>query len=291
MPMLQTRLSRKLRSRFDSTPAAQVARNVDAYAVRAASYDVIHGEIFNDVEQQRLHEVLSTALGAIASGGRNALDFGSGTGNLTRHMTRLGCDVTAADVSPVFLQMIKARYDTHTVQLVDGSLDYLPDLSYDLIGVYSVMHHIPDYLAAAAGLVRKLKVGGVLLIDHEQNDNYWSPPAELVAFRRENANAKTGKFWDPPHKRWQHLLRAAVVPSRHVARVRRMLRISDEGDIHVYADDHINWEQMLSVLQGSGTELVTRVDYLAFRDGYDEMVWNLYHHRCNDHTCAIVRRV
>jgi ubiquinone/menaquinone biosynthesis C-methylase UbiE len=291
MHMLRTQLSQKLWSRSGPTPEAQVARNIDAYAARAASYDIIHREIFNDIEQQRLQEVLSTALDAIASGDRNTLDFGSGTGNLTRHMNRLGCDVTAADVSPVLLQMVEERYKAHTVELVDGSLDYLPDLSYDLIGVYSVMHHIPDYLAAAAGLVRKLKVGGVLLIDHEQNDNYWSPPSELVAFRRENANARTGEFWDPLHKRWQHLLRAAVVPSRHVARVRKMLRISDEGDIHVYADDHINWDQMLSVLQGAGAELVMRVDYLAFREDYDERIWNLYRDRCNDHTCAIVRRI
>lgn len=279
-----------LKGRRDFHPNEQVARNIEAYAVRAASYDHIHGEIFNDTEQSRLQDVVASAVNAVASGGKRALDFGAGTGNLTRHMIQSGCHVTAADVSPEFLQMIKARYDAQTIELLGGSLDYIPDSSYDLIGAYSVMHHIPDYLGAAAGLVRKLKTGGVLLIDHEHNDNYWSPPPELVAFRRDDASARTGKLWDPEHKRWQYLLRAGIVPARHAARLRKRLRISDEGDIHVYPDDHIEWNQLLDVLQDAGTELVARIDYLAFRDSYDEKVWSLYRDRCDDHTCAIVRR-
>ncbi len=273
-------------------PSAQalITRNIRAYAKRAAIYDAIHGEIFNDIEQQRLQYALSTALDAVNSGGREALDFGAGTGNLTRHMISLGCQVTAADVSPAFLQMIKTRYKAPTIELVDGSLDYLPDSSYDLIGVYSVMHHIPDYLAAAAGLVRKLKPGGVLLIDHERNDDYWSPPPELVKFRRENAHARTGQFWDPEHKRWQYLVRAIVTPSRHIARLRRKLRLSDEGDIHVYPDDHIEWDRIIEVLESVDAQIVRRIDYLPFQRGYDPEIWEEYRDRCSELTCVIARR-
>jgi ubiquinone/menaquinone biosynthesis C-methylase UbiE len=268
-----------------------VARNIKAYAKRAASYDEIHGEIFNSREQNRLQGALAKASGAVRSGGRQALDFGAGSGNVTRHMISLGYEVTAADVSPDFLRTIENRFEIRTIELIDGSLSYIPDDTFDLIGVYSVMHHIPDYLAAAAGLVKKLKSGGVLLIDHERNDNHWSPPPELMAFRHENANARTGEFWDPEHKRWQYLLRAAVVPSRHLARLNKKRRISEEGDIHIYPDDNINWNSLIGVLEEAGAELVERMDYLLFEAGYDESIWESYQHRCNDVTGAIVRRM
>ncbi len=267
-----------------------VARNIKAYAKRAASYEEVHGEIFNSPEQSRLQEALAKASGAVRSGGRQALDFGAGSGNVTRHMIGLGYDVTAADVSPDFLRTIEDRFEIRTIELIDGSLSYIPDDAFDLIGVYSVMHHIPDYLAAAAGLVRKLKPGGVLLIDHERNDNHWSPPPEHVEFRRENANARTGEFWDPEHKRWQYLFRAAVVPSRHLARLNKKRRISEEGDIHVYADDNIDWDRLIEVLHKAGVELVERMDYLLFVAGYDESIWESYRRRCNDVTGIIVRR-
>jgi len=272
-----------------SDPA--VTRSVSRYAKRSSSYDDLHGEIFNSREQQRTKDILAKASEAICSDAHQALDFGAGSGNLTRHMIELGFEVTAADVSPDFLRIIEDRFDARVIELVDGSLDHVPDASFGLIGVYSVMHHIPDYLAAAAGLVTKLKPGGVLLIDHERNNNHWFPPPELTAFRCENAKARTGEFWDPEHKRWQHLLRAAVVPSRHLARLRKWRRVSDEGDIHVYPDDHIDWERLVATLQSAGAELIERVDYLLFSASWDEAIWERYRHRCNDVTGVIVRRM
>ncbi len=267
--------------------------NADARGVRArhvAAYDGLHAEIFNTREQERIAEALAKSSAAVRSRQKDALDFGAGSGNLTRHMIDLGYTVTAADVSPDFLRVVKDRFRVQTIELVGGFLSYLPDASFDLIGVYSVMHHIPDYLAAATDLVRKLRPGGVLLIDHECNSNYWCPPPTLAAFRRENANARTGAFWDPEHKPWQHILRATVVPSRHLARLRYRRRISAEGDIHVYPDDHIEWDRLLTALEAAGADLIERMDYLLFSASYDEAVWERYRHRCDDYTGVIVRR-
>jgi ubiquinone/menaquinone biosynthesis C-methylase UbiE len=250
----------------DHSAEALVGQNIRAYAKRASIYNAIHGEIFNPKEQRRLRETVTRASAAITSTGTQALDFGTGTGNVTEHMLDIGFQVTAADLSPQFLQIVEERYNIPTIQLIGGSLAHLPDSSYDLIGAYSVMHHIPDYLGAIAKLITKLRPGGVLLIDHEHNDTYWHPTPELIDFRRENAEARTGRFWDPDHKRLQYLLRAAMTPRRHLARLRRRLRISDEGDIHVYADDHIEWDRILDLLQDTGAELVERVDYLLFND-------------------------
>jgi SAM-dependent methyltransferase len=268
-----------------------VGRNIQAYGRRAASYDEIHTEIFNSREQARLRQAVEKASMTVRSGGRQALDFGAGTGNVSRHMIGLGYDVTAADVSPAFLRLLQERLNARTIELTDGSPNCIPDNAFDLIGVYSVMHHIPDYLGAATALVKKLKPGGVLLIDHERNDNYWVAPPTLAEFRRENARARTGKFWDPEHRRWQYLFRAAVTPSRHLARLRKRRRISTEGDVHVYSDDHIEWDRLIGALGGAGAELVERIDYLHFAPGYDEIIWERYKHRCNDVTAVIARRI
>ncbi len=278
-------------ARRKASPQAQLARNIRGYSARAASYDSRHGEIFNNLEQRRLRRALSDALLAVRSGGVQALDFGAGTGNLTRHLIELGAEVTAADVSPELLEVVASRFGVPTIELHRGSLEFLEDSSFDLIGVYSVLHHIPDYLGVAADLVSKLRPGGVLLFDHEHNEHHWSAPPKLAAFRELNARALTGRTWDPEHKHWQHLLRAALLPSRHRARLRRLLRSCEEGDIHVYPDDHIEWPALLAALADAGTELVSRSDYLAFREGYDEALWESYRDRCDDTTCVVVRRL
>jgi SAM-dependent methyltransferase len=267
-----------------------VVRNIKAYARSAASYGERHGEIFNPREQSRLGEALAKAAGAVRSGGRLALDFGAGSGNVTRHMIGLGYEVTAADVSPHFLRIVQDQFDVKAIELFDGSLSRIPDEAFDLIGAYSVMHHVPDYLTVAAGLVTKLKPGGVMLVDHERNQNHWLPSPELAMFRQETADAMTGRFWDPEHKRWQYLLRAGVTPSRHVARRRKKRRIAKEGDIHVYPDDNIDWDCLIETLQEAGTELVERMDYLLFWPGYDELLWDSYRGSCSDVSGVIVRR-
>ena len=188
-------------------------------------------------------------------------------------MIDMGLDVTCADVSPEFLRLVARQYEVPTIELLGGAISGIPNAAFDLIGLYSVLHHIPDYLAAVRGLVGKLRRGGVLIIDHERNENYWNPPPELEQFRLQNQQSRNGRAWDPNRKRWQHLLRAAVVPSRHLARYPRIRGISVEGDIHVYLDDHIDWAAVSSALEAAGAEVVQRTDYLQFVDGYDEAVW------------------
>jgi ubiquinone/menaquinone biosynthesis C-methylase UbiE len=43
-----------------------------------------------------------------------------------------------------------------------------------MITAYSVLHHIYDYEYALREMARLLKTGGVLYIDHEHNDTYWT---------------------------------------------------------------------------------------------------------------------
>jgi hypothetical protein len=54
--------------------------------------------------------------------------------------------------------------------------------SFDLITFYSVLHHLPDYVAALRVLSGFLKKGGVMYIDHEASPSYWKTnPVALPA--------------------------------------------------------------------------------------------------------------
>lgn len=84
----------------DDRDQQTIARNVALHDRLARKYETTHGEIFNPVEQDRLVRFLTTARDAIRSDGvpQIALDFGCGSGNLSRHLLDLGFQVTAADV-------------------------------------------------------------------------------------------------------------------------------------------------------------------------------------------------
>lgn len=267
-----------------------VARNIAGYTKRARSYDDLHPEIYNDIEQTRLRSFLTNAAGEIQSGGRDALDFGCGSGNLTRHLQAMGMRVTCTDVTPAFLELVRERFGVPTIELVGGEIDGLPDGAYDLIAMYSVIHHIPDYEDILLRLVAKLKPGGVLVIEHETHEHYYFPTPELAEYRRANHEATRGGWCDPEHKRWQYIVRAAVSPSRHVTRYRLWRGIPIEGDIHVHPHDHIEWPKVYAALEAGGAEGILRSDHLSYNEGDDLETWKAWKNRCFDYTALAAKR-
>jgi len=267
-----------------------IQANIDGYARRARSYDAVHAEIFNSREQARLDSAIGRAVDAIESGGTKALDFGCGTGNLTRHMRTRSLAVTCADVSPQFLRIVAERYETSTIELVGGSTDVVPDDEFDLVGLYSVLHHVPDYLGLVGQLVSKVKRGGVLFVDHECNQNYWTPNPELTQFRQAMRAAQLERRWCPEHKRWQRFLTLSHYRASY-RRLRR-LNVEIEGDIHIHANDHVDLDAVVRVAIDAGCEVVERMNYLLFRGGgYSEPVWEKWADRTTDTGGAILRRL
>ncbi len=259
----------------------QIERNIEVHNRVAQSYEALHGEIFNDVEQARLRQALKTALDAVRTGADplRALDVGCGSGNLTRHLLDLGAAVTAADVSPGFLDLVRSRYPGVETLLMNGrDLSNLSDRSFDFVGTYSVLHHIPDYLSACREMARVCRQGGVVMIDHEANENVWSDDPIYERFRKEALRFDWRKY---------------LTPSNYVHRVRRMFnpRHSNEGDIHVWPDDHIEWDRICQVMASEGLEMVLKGDYLLCRKLYRPEVYEAYKERCTDTRVMIFRRV
>jgi len=160
--------------------------NLELHGEEACIYDQVHAEIFNPVEQKRLARMVSLASSYCKSGGHRALDVGAGTGNLTRWLLELGYTTTAVDLSPEMLAALQRKFPeavaAELLTVTISEAEHIPGKGeeYDFVGAYSVMHHLPDYMAAIREMVRVLKPGGVLYLDHEHRA---MAPAELWRWR------------------------------------------------------------------------------------------------------------
>lgn len=232
-----------------------IARNIAIHDRIAKAYEREHGEIFNRHEQDRLHAALSRARDAVSSGSRplRALDVGCGSGNLTRHLLDLGFEVVAADVSQGFLDLISAKFAGRPVvphRLDGNSLAGLDDGQFDLVATYSVLHHIPDYLSAVREMGRVTRPGGVVYIDHEPSPAYWRGEEAYRRYIREGMRTDWRKYLKPAN--YYHRLKRFFDP-----------RWSNEGDIHVWPDDHVEWDRVAAALDGF--EVVLDEAYLLYR--------------------------
>jgi ubiquinone/menaquinone biosynthesis C-methylase UbiE len=261
-------------SLFDSLDMKQIGRNIEVHDKAASSYASVHGEIFNDIEQKRLSLAFKESLQAVTTGSENlrALDYGCGSGNVTEKLLNLNVSVVAADVSLNFLKLMNEKYSNErfsTLHLNGRNLEDLEADSFDFIAVYSVLHHIPDYLRAITELARVCKPGGIIYIDHELNDEYYSGRPIYEEFKSKALRINWRKYF---------------VFANYVGRIRRLFnsRYSNEGDIHVWPDDRIEFQRIEKNLKEQGFEVVVSKNYLHYDRLYRPEVYKEYEELCSD---------
>jgi len=265
----------------------QIKQNVKAYDKVYDKYEKIHGEIFNPIEQERLHKKLEQAVKSIKtnSSPKIAIDYGCGTGNITKHLIELGVYTKAADVSKKCLSIVaKKYYHTNMLDIIKINGQDLLNIksnSCDLVVVYSVLHHVPDYLQIIEEMIRVLKPGGVILIDHEVNESYWNRNKYYIDFLQ-LAKPKLLKNW-----------RRFLKLSNYITKIRQIInpRYKPEGDIHVWPDDHIEWDKIEDLLITQKCELVLKEDYLLYVKGYAADIYQKYKNKCNDMRVLIARKI
>jgi len=257
-----------------------VDRNIRVHRRLGAEYDELHGEIFNPIEQARLREKLKQAIAAITTDApeKLALDYGCGTGNVTRHLADLGLRVTAADVTEGFLRVVQHRYGptgrVETLRVNGMDLSGVPDNRFDLVATYSVLHHVPHYLRIVEEFARVVRRGGVIYLDHEPQEVFWNrTPLYLEYLRRARA---LGWHW----RDFWRKVRRFLVNFPHVL----------EGDVHVHADDHVEWDRIESLLAARECESVIKEDYLLYVGGYRQSAYEAYKEKCQDTRVLIARK-
>lgn len=261
--------------------------NIRTHNEIAKKYERMHGEIYNDVEQSRLRNVLKEAISSIRTRNntKRVLDFGCGAGNLTTHLSSLGCDVLASDVSQEFLDLVTSRnYSTkvETVKLNGIDLSNILDESVDMVATYSVLHHVPDYLSLMKEFMRVVKKGGVIVIDHEPSKGFWEGDSELQSFKK--LMMKAGK---------RDYSKYFIVNNYIDWFIRKFInpRYQREGDIHVFPDDHVKWDLISSELITAGAAIVLEQDYLLFRRNYNSSLYNLYKDKISDMHLLVARKI
>ena len=270
----------------------EIAHNRSAHDRLGQSYDGNHPEIFNDIEQVRLGNALARALEALGtarSAQVRALDVGCGTGNLSRHLLNAGVHVTGADLSVQLLTEASQRFSQtgrfDTMPLNGRDLQPVPDAAYDLVATYSVLHHIPDYAALVAEMIRVTRPGGVIFIDHERSEESWSSES-YRAFLRDAVP------W--PRRRWWYVLQSR----RYWNRLRPLLqwrrwlnpRWMPEGDLHIWPDDHIEWSRIKQVLSTAHCEVLIDDAYLLYEPRFDRGAWEAWRTKTSDMRLLVSRR-
>jgi SAM-dependent methyltransferase len=163
--------------------------------------------------------------------------------------------------------------------------------SFDIVATYSVLHHVPDYLAIVDEFVRVVKPGGIIYIDHEVCPLYWEENPRYQAYCQELADYQKVHPVTPllriirllkQRKRWRHILAAIKQSGKQIV---------DDGDIHVYKHDHIEWSAIRERLEPFCT-IVAEDDYLVCRELQEPpYVWSRWNDRCVDMRLIVARKV
>ena len=59
-------------------------------------------------------------------------------------------------------------------------------------------------------------------------------------------------------------------------------RYEREGDLHVWPDDHIEWDKIRNICKKSNSIIIEENDYLLYRPKVSIENYNLYKEKCND---------
>jgi ubiquinone/menaquinone biosynthesis C-methylase UbiE len=119
--------------------------------------------------------------------GKRVLDFGSGRGELSVALAKLGATVTGIDIGPTLVEMAKtvASVNGVTCEFVVGSITALPfpDESFDVVVGSAILHHLPrqGVIDALAEAYRVLRIGGrALFVEPIENSRLFDLAQNLL---------------------------------------------------------------------------------------------------------------
>lgn len=273
------------------TSNKKIENNIYIHDKISNKYNKRHVEIYNIYEQKRLSKTIKNIVDLIDSKSKKVLDFWAWTGNLTHFFLENWCDVTALDISKNSLKTLSDTYckykDNLKTKVFDGKKIPFPDDSFNILATYSVLHHIPDYLGALVDMVRVVKKGGLLYIDHEANRNKRYPSKKLKHYynKTNKLAQKTRKIlgtWEIfEFDFWRGVFIRTLINKR----------FRNEWDIHVFKDDHIERDKVISILEKNGMKIIKEEDYLLYNKNIPIEEYNKIKDKINDTKYIVAKKV
>ncbi len=144
------------RSIFDATAAAR-----SPFPYNTGSAEVVGDQLI----------ALGFLLKAMGlAGPSSVLEFGPGWGNTTDALLRMGHQVTAVEIDPAFIDLIRTRCAdvAERLTLVTADmLDFRTTIRFDLVLFFESFHHCFDHRAMLARLADLVRPGGTVVFSGE----------------------------------------------------------------------------------------------------------------------------
>jgi hypothetical protein len=118
-------------------------------------------------------------------------------------------------------------------------------------------------------MIRVCAPGGIIYIDHEQNNEYWIANEEYKEFQKKVNKVNFRKYF---------------VLSNYIGKFKRLFnpRYANEGDIHVWPDDHIEWDIIDEIMKQNSFQKVFQNDFLLYNSNYKNEMFNDYKDKVTD---------
>lgn len=154
------------------TPIEQLNRTAEEYFASLTNWEDHLAKPFSRAEDapQLLINLGVTIQGLNLTPGMTVLEYGAGTGWLSRYLTQLGCKAILLDVSTTALKIARELFERQKpigdrfeprFLVFDGRHIELPDASVDRIVCFDAFHHAPNPEDVLREFGRVLKPGGI----------------------------------------------------------------------------------------------------------------------------------
>jgi hypothetical protein len=125
-----------------------------------------------------------------------------------------------------------------------------------------------------------------LFIDHEANENRWSPNADLIKYYQLSKKSffeHISQLYSTRELFSFDFVKTVFIKTFIDKRYER------EGDIHVWPDDHIELVKILEVTKNQAS-IVTNKDYLLYSPKLSMSEYKMFSSKCNDTKLLILKK-
>ena len=246
--------------------------NIAVHRFEAEYYELLHPEIYDKQEQKRINSTLRIADRLVANNQKLALDVGAGTGNLTGKLLGMRYKVTAVEICTEMCKALENKYKNYLeakkLTVINAPIENVnfDKEKFDLITCYSVLHHLPDYIAVLQSLSTFLKKGGVMYLGHETSPFYWK-----------NESSHVANLIKLIYFHFNSLFNSLYFKVIGINSPPLDYRMSDYWHNKAHPLEH---EKIKKLFEKENFDFFTRIDYHLNRTWFPNPLFYIYNHTC-----------